>query len=78
MSNRIKPGMRIRDNDKRTGNRVLVVDLLLSRDHNNRAVFLCQLEGIGGHATRIREDRIYTDGKPRKSGFSLIKGEQGE
>jgi hypothetical protein len=66
MSREIRVGDRIRDNDPRMGDRVLEVwstlgdTRILARDR------------IGARY-RILRRRIYTDGKPRKSGFSLIE-----
>ncbi|MGA0608879.1 hypothetical protein [Caldimonas sp. KR1-144] len=66
MSTELKPGDRIKDNDPRMPGRVLTItDILpngvVARDARGREF---------GYLRR----RIHTDGKPRKSGFSLIKG----
>lgn len=61
---RLHPGDKIRDNDPRMGNRVLTIDYV-GDGVRIRA-------GDGFRRTWIRTDRIFTDGKPRKTGFSLV------
>ena len=57
-------GQKIKDNDPRVGNRVLKIidfdgDYVIAKQGNL-------------HSVRIRADRIYSDGKPRRSGFALL------
>ena len=60
----MKIGQKIKDNDPRVGNRILKII-----DFDGDYVIAKQ----GGlHSVRIRNDRIYTDGKPRRNGFTLI------
>jgi len=70
MSGPIKPGVRIRDNDTRMFARVLQVISVIDGRANCYEVNSPQLR------TKISIKRIHTDDKPRKSGFSLIKGPQ--
>lgn len=62
----IRVGDRIKDNDKRMGNRRLTV-LELTETHAIAKPDYWHL------TTRIRLDRIHTDGKPRRTGFSLLE-----
>ena len=60
----MKIGQKIKDNDPRVGNRVLkIIDV-------DGDYVIAQQGGL--HSVRIRRDRIYTDGKPRRSGFTII------
>lgn len=59
-----KVGDRIRDNDWRMGDRVLTITILTTM------YAYCSDGKRSG--IRIRHKYIHTDGKPRKSGFSLI------
>lgn len=65
MPRELKPGDRIKDNDPRMTNRVLVVGTVGTHS--------CTAKNIhGGKQTTISLDRIHMDEKPRRSGFSLI------
>ena len=63
----------IRDNDPRmySGKRVLIIDGFEVK--KNAVVAVCN-DGRRKH--RVRLDRIHTDGKTRRSGFSLVKAEK--
>jgi hypothetical protein len=61
----IKVGDKLRDNDPRMPNRVLTVHQVLP---NGVAV-----KNSIGRVFLILRRRIYTDGKPRRSGFDLVK-----
>jgi hypothetical protein len=62
----MKVGDKLRDNDPRMGNRVLtIVDLL---PHGVVAV------DSMGKVRRYLSKHIHSDGKPRRSGFSLTPG----
>jgi len=63
----LKVGDRIKDNDPRTTERVLVVERFLN---DTRA--LCYRDGWTAYPVRVRLDRIHNDGKPRKRGFSVL------
>jgi hypothetical protein len=64
----MKIGDSIKDNDPRMygGKRVLTI---IEIDETHVTAQQNALRPV-----RIRKDRIYTDGKARKTGFSLIKG----
>lgn len=64
----ITVGSRIKDNDPRMPGRVLEV----SGFYDNY-VFAFVKVGRRHLATKIRRDRIHTDGKPRRSGWSLVE-----
>jgi hypothetical protein len=68
MSREIRVGDRIRDNDPRMGDRVLEVWSLVGDDR------VLARDRIGSRY-RILRRRIYTDGRPRKSGFSLVEAQ---
>jgi hypothetical protein len=75
MSEEIKAGMRILDNDPRMLGRKLTIKELTCRSHvlgKDVQWAICQQDGLF-RVTRISVFRIHTDGKPRKSGFSLIR-----
>lgn len=64
----LKIGDKLKDNDPRMPNRVLTIAEVLPNGvmcftHANRT-------------TMILRRRIYTDGKPRRSGFSLVQQDQ--
>lgn len=59
---------RLRDNGPRMPERVLKVT-----GFDGEYVFAKLRPGLPGKLTRIRRERIYTDGKPRKSGWSLVQ-----
>lgn len=62
----IKIGDKIKDNDPRMGgNRVLTI---VDTDVSSRRVQAVYC----GRKVWIKECRIYTDGKPRRSGFDLV------
>jgi hypothetical protein len=66
MSDALEIGDRIKDNDPRMGSRYLrVIEVL---PNGVRAE-----HPISGRVFLILRRRIYTDGKPRKSGFSRIQ-----
>lgn len=60
-------GARIRDNDPRMPGRVLEVT-----GFEGNYVFASPRAGQKHRLTRIRRDRIHTDGKPRKIGWSVV------
>jgi hypothetical protein len=65
----IQIGTRIRDNDpRRTADRVLTI--IEIADDRQRVV-----AQKGRRTTSISMDSIYTDGKPRRTGFSVIHNE---
>ena len=69
----IKAGDRIKDNDPRMPNRVLVVKCISSN-----ALWVVRAEEVGNpkaREIRIARHRIYTDDKPRRSGFSVVRVE---
>lgn len=66
-TSQIRIGAEIRDNDPRMQDRVLGI---IGFDPQGRAI-ACQKNGRG--KVRILLSRIYTDGKPRRSGFSLVQ-----
>ena len=68
MSEQIKIGMRISDNDPRMIKRVLRV---VAIGAGIKGAFVIA-EDYRGKTTTIRQDRIYSDGKPRKSGWSVV------
>jgi hypothetical protein len=55
----------IKDNDPRMGNRILRVVETLPNG--------VTAKDISGRHFRILRRRIHTDGKPRRSGFSLLR-----
>ena len=59
---------RLRDNDPRMPDR----DLQVTGFEGNY-VFASDRPGQKRKLTRIRRDRIYTDGKPRKTGWRLVQ-----
>jgi hypothetical protein len=60
----LKPGMKIKDNDVRMGTRILTIEEILPNG-------VVAKSPVGRLVTILRR-RIFTDGKPRKSGFDLI------
>lgn len=64
MNRELKIGDRIADNDPRFTPRVLTIT-----DLTDRYVFAVTPRG---HEVRIQRRRIYIDGKPRRTGFSLV------
>lgn len=61
----LRIGDRIKDNDPRMHGRVLAIQSLDD-------TFAYVHERLRSYNHRVRRDRIYTDDKPRKSGFSLL------
>lgn len=68
MTDPITYDSRVRDNDPRMPDRVLQVT-----GFEGNYVFAKIRSGQPGKLARIRRDRIYTDKKPRKSGWSLVQ-----
>lgn len=64
----LTPGDRIKDNDPRMPHRILTITDLLPNGVVAR--------DIRGREFGLLRHRIHTDGKPRKSGFSLLTKEQ--
>lgn len=64
MTYQIKIGDRLKDNDPRMGNRVLTVTEILP---NGVAARDCS-----GRVFQYLRNRLHTDGKPRRSGMSVI------
>lgn len=60
----LKVSDQIKDNDPRTSNRVLTIKVL----HPYGVV----AHNVRGRPFSILKRRIHTDGKPRRSGFSLV------
>lgn len=60
----LKPGDRIRDNDPRFPDRVLTITAL-----TERYVWAVTASGRESH---IQRRFVHTDGKPRRTGFSLM------
>ena len=64
--NKFLLGQKIKDNDPRMGNRILTIVgfvqgyRVLAEDNSKRKF-------------RIRESRVFTDGKPRKYAFNLLE-----
>ena len=71
MSIELKPGDRIKDNDPRTANRVL--EIIEVRALPGLPTLVKASNGV--RSTIISLERIYTDGKRRRSGFSLVTDE---
>jgi hypothetical protein len=66
----IKVGDRIKDNDPRMAHRVLTITAV-------GVVGTCGVDSVfaktpTGQEVRIMATRIYSDGKPRRSGFDLL------
>ena len=72
MQTGLRVGDKIKDNDPRMANRVLIVKRLwfpLSGDRDQARVIV---DDSVGRPFSILLRRIYTDGKPRRSGFDLV------
>ena len=68
----LKIGDRIQDNDPRVGTRVLVVENL-----DDRYAYCLPAFGTTKKTTyRILRNRIFADGKTRRSGFSVIRDQK--
>jgi hypothetical protein len=65
MSIELQVGDRIKDNDPRVGDRVLVITEILPNGVAAKSVY-------GQRIFCILRRRIYTDGKPRRNGFDLL------
>lgn len=65
MSDELKVGDKLKDNDPRVVNRTVIVVEVLPNG-------VIATDTIGNKRTYLRH-RIHTDGKPRKSGLSLIR-----
>lgn len=63
----INPGMKIKDNDPRMTNRILIVE-----EVSGRFVY-CRNTIPSFPKVRISKNRIFTDGKPRRYGFSVVE-----
>jgi hypothetical protein len=61
----LKEGTILKDNDPR----VTATRLVVIRQDGDRV--LCQR---GQRVVKIRADRIYADGKPRRTGFDVVVG----
>lgn len=59
-------GDHLKDNDPRTKGRTLYVRKVQGGYAH------CATEVMGQVRTRVRLDRSYTDGKPRRSGYSFV------
>lgn len=70
----VKVGDRIKDNDPRMAERVLEVVRYLNDD---RTTVICRRVGWTSYAVKVRVNRIHADGKPRRSGFTLLGQQQG-
>ena len=67
----LKVGDLVRDNDHREPARIMRVHAI---DGSGRAVLRMADPRLGAlHQTRIKLDRFYTDGKSRKSGWSVVQ-----
>lgn len=73
MTHELKVGDRIKDNDPRMPNRVLTITSLEAV--TVEGVRRVQAKSFRGHFVWISIDRIHDDGKPRRSGFSLLPGD---
>jgi hypothetical protein len=64
----LKPGDIIKDNDLRCEGRFLeIIEIIGDVAH-------CLPTRHGDRITKIKLNRIYTDGKTRRSGFDLVEG----
>lgn len=70
----MKPGDIIRDNDPRMGVRKLEIIAFDGPEHVRcrRKLVNGKYSAYPAKGFRIRKDRIHTDGKKRKSGFTLL------
>jgi hypothetical protein len=75
-TNLIEVGAIIRDNDPRMPNRELCIvgfESGLITAHGREVKAVCELTGVRWKRQfRINVRSIHTDGKPRRSGFSLV------
>ncbi|MHB1201442.1 MAG: hypothetical protein ACYCZ6_18205 [Polaromonas sp.] len=72
----LKVGFKLKDNDPRETGRVLTVTALGQRTENG--LLNVHARGAAGPEVRISVHRIYSDGKPRRSGFDLVGDDFGE
>ena len=63
----INPGTKLKDNEPHMTNRILIVE-----EVSDRFVF-CRNTLPSFPKVRIDKNRIFTDGKPRRSGFSVVE-----
>lgn len=72
---KLQVGNRIRDNDPRMGNRVLRVERITEAGPfgGHRWAVCRRTVGNDAREHRIRLDRIKSDGKPRRGGFTLLQ-----
>ena len=66
----LKVGDRIKDNDPRMPNRVMTVTAIKTGE--GKAV-VSERPGDRTHETRISLARIHLDGKPRRTGWSVVR-----
>jgi len=60
----LKAGMKLKDNDVRMGERILTIESVMPNGVSAKSP--------AGRVVTILRRRIFTDGKPRKSGFDLL------
>ena len=68
MKTELKIGMIVKDNDPREPDRMMVI---VGFDDKGRAILRTNLRSMA-HETRASDNRIQTDGKPRRSGRSVL------
>lgn len=69
----VEIGMTVKDNDPRSPGRVMVVALFeMLPGGVNKAVLRHPDPRMKMHDTRVSVGRIFTDGKPRRSGWSVV------
>lgn len=74
----LKPGDRIKDNDPRMGHRVLTVRRITpAGPFGGHQWAVCAHPLFRDREIRIRLDRIHADGKPRRTGFTLLEPSHG-
>lgn len=66
----MKVGDKLKDNDPRMANRVLTITAIGVVSTNG--IESVRAKGRAGPEVRISTRRIYSDGKPRRSGFDLV------
>lgn len=73
MKNMIKINDKIKDNDPRTGNRILIVEAIEGDSIRARRIFSDGLRSsYPKKGFKIKLTRIHTDGKVRRGGFTLL------
>ena len=67
-------GDKIKDNDPRMGNRILIIESFDDQGHvrARRILHFGKKVSYPKKGFRIKITRIHSDGKPRKSGFTLM------